>query len=221
MTNIYPAKIISKYYSNNPIAWKILLDHSRMVTQRALKIARYLHSQSESVDSLVKLKLLSAPMLLGILITGGVISLISRKRQLPFIYPILKFFDRPHEIKTFPGKGSFFMVLGSFLSLILFEENIALAAIAIMAVGDSVSTIIGSYIGKYRNFLNPFKHLEGTMLAIILSTIAAFTFVSFEKALLASTVAMIVEALTIQKIDRYLDDNVVIPLVAGLTMTLL
>ncbi len=50
MTNIYPAKIISKYYSNNPIAWKILLDHSRMVTQRALKIARYLHSQSESVD---------------------------------------------------------------------------------------------------------------------------------------------------------------------------
>ena len=168
---------------------------------------------------LIKLKLINAAILLGILIIGGVVSLVSRKRKIPFIYPILRFFDRPIEIKTFPGKGSFYLVLGSFLSLMLFEERIALAAISIMAVGDSVSTLVGLYIGKYRNFINPFKHLEGTVLAIIFSTIAAFTFVSFEKALLAATGGMIFEALTIRKIDRYVDDNVLIPLVAGFIMT--
>lgn len=49
-TDIHPAKIISKYYSSNPVAWKILLDHSRKVTQRALKIAHSLYSQGEPID---------------------------------------------------------------------------------------------------------------------------------------------------------------------------
>ena len=48
--DIDPEKIIRKYYSSNPVAWKILLDHSRLVTRRALKIARHLFSQGESVD---------------------------------------------------------------------------------------------------------------------------------------------------------------------------
>jgi len=47
---VYPAKLISKYYSANPIAWQILLDHSRLVTRKALKIGRYLQAQGEAVD---------------------------------------------------------------------------------------------------------------------------------------------------------------------------
>lgn len=46
----FPAKIISKYYSDNPQAWKILLDHSRLVTRKALKIARHLKDQGTSTD---------------------------------------------------------------------------------------------------------------------------------------------------------------------------
>ena len=44
-----PADIIRKYYADSPIAWQILLEHSRLVTRRALKIARSLQD-SESVD---------------------------------------------------------------------------------------------------------------------------------------------------------------------------
>ena len=46
----YPAQIISKYYSDNPQAWKILLGHSRLVTRKALKIARRLKAQGVSID---------------------------------------------------------------------------------------------------------------------------------------------------------------------------
>lgn len=46
----YPAQIIDQYYSDNPQARKILLDHSRLVTRKALKIARHLKSQGASID---------------------------------------------------------------------------------------------------------------------------------------------------------------------------
>jgi len=47
---IYPAKLIKKYYSKHPQAWQILLDHSRLVTRKALKIGRYLQTQGNLVD---------------------------------------------------------------------------------------------------------------------------------------------------------------------------
>ncbi|MEE4254861.1 MAG: HD domain-containing protein [Desulfuromusa sp.] len=45
-----PIQIINKYYSHNPQAQKILLNHSRQVTGRALKIGRSLQAQGETID---------------------------------------------------------------------------------------------------------------------------------------------------------------------------
>ena len=50
MSRIRPADIIRKHYSDNPQALQILLDHSRLVTRRALKIGRYRQSRGDSVD---------------------------------------------------------------------------------------------------------------------------------------------------------------------------
>ena len=47
---IYPAKLIRQYYSDTPQAWQILLDHSRLVTRKALKIGRFLQAQGNLVD---------------------------------------------------------------------------------------------------------------------------------------------------------------------------
>ena len=47
---ISPANLIDKYYSDAPQAKQILLDHSRLVTRKALKIGRYLQAQGDSVD---------------------------------------------------------------------------------------------------------------------------------------------------------------------------
>lgn len=170
---------------------------------------------------LVKLDLLTLPMLGGILVAGGILSLVCRFVRVPIVHEILHAFERPKELKTFPGKGSFFLVLGSFLALLLFEEPIALAAIAIMAIGDSLTAVVGVYFGQIKSPTNPLKHLEGTALAIMAGTVAAFNFVPFEKAFIGAFVAMLFEALTVSFIDRIIDDNLLIPLVAGAAMTVI
>ncbi len=48
--SINPIKLIHKYYANHPIAEDILMQHSQMVTQKALTIARYLVAKGEKVD---------------------------------------------------------------------------------------------------------------------------------------------------------------------------
>lgn len=47
--SIRPADIIRKYYAKHPLAWQILLEHSRSVTFRALKIARQIQ-KNEPLD---------------------------------------------------------------------------------------------------------------------------------------------------------------------------
>jgi uncharacterized protein len=47
---LHTSQLIEKYYSSNPAAWKILLNHSRLVTKRSLKIARALISRGVHVD---------------------------------------------------------------------------------------------------------------------------------------------------------------------------
>lgn len=169
----------------------------------------------------LKLQLLNEKILFIVLIFGGVLSLAMKRYKIPFLYHILSFFERPADLKHFPGRGSFFLVLGSLLSLLFFERNIALAAIAIMAIGDAITTIIGTYFGRIKNPLNPVKHLEGALVAIIFSTIAASFFVDFEKAFWAATIGMVVESTMLRSISRVIDDNVIIPLVAGAVMTFL
>lgn len=170
---------------------------------------------------LLKYGILNIPIITAVIIVGGLISIISRFIKVPLVYPILRFFERPKEMKLFPGKGAFFFALGTLVVLHLYEINIAMASIVIMAVGDSITTIIGTYFGRLKNPLNQEKHLEGTVLAIFASTIAAFYIVDFHQAFLASTIGMAFESITSRKIDRIIDDNLLIPLVAGAVMTVL
>lgn len=46
---VRPAELIRKYYAAQPVAWEILLNHSRSVTRRALKVAHFLNIK-ETVD---------------------------------------------------------------------------------------------------------------------------------------------------------------------------
>jgi dolichol kinase len=169
---------------------------------------------------LIKLQLINVGVLFGILLLGGTLSILIRFYRIPFIDRALLFFERPEDLKTFPGKGSFFLVLGALLSLQFFSQDIAMAAISIMAVGDAITTVIGTYFGKIKNPLNPDKHLEGTAIAIVVSTLAAFFFVPFPAAFFGSLVGLIFESLTVKFISRVVDDNLIIPLVAGVTMML-
>ena len=168
---------------------------------------------------LIKVGVVTPTVLAVVLVAGTVAIILIRDYRIPGISHALRLFERARDMRFFPGRGAFFFVLGSLLALLLFERQIAIAGIAIMAVGDAVTTVIGIYFGRFKNPFNPEKHLEGTMLAIIISTLAAFTFVDFHLAFFGAVAGIFVESLAIKFIDRVIDDNLLIPLVAGVVMT--
>jgi len=50
MSRLRTADLIRNYYRKNPVAHRLLLEHSRMVTRKALKIARRLLAQKNKID---------------------------------------------------------------------------------------------------------------------------------------------------------------------------
>ncbi len=169
---------------------------------------------------LIYLDVLTAGVLLLAVVVGGLLSLICLFVELPIIEPILLYFERPHHRKRFPGRGSFFMVMGALLAVALFEKEVAMAAIAVMALGDSVTNIFGRYFGEIRLPYNKKKTVDGALLGVAAGTLAAFFFVPFHVALIGSFCAMLVETLDL-KIGIELDDNVLVPVVAGVVMSVL
>lgn len=156
-----------------------------------------------------------------ILLIGVTLSIISKKIKIPFIYWMLKNFDRPHHIKSFPGKGPLFMVLGIFLSLLFFQKNVALASIMILSVGDSLSHIVGRYFGKTKHPLSNVKLLEGSVVGTIAAFLGALIFVNALEAFLASLAAMTFEAVDIKAKKHFADDNLLIPVISGAVISLI
>jgi dolichol kinase len=170
---------------------------------------------------LIELKLMTPNVLTIILLIGLGLSAAYRHHPIPVIHEILQLFERPKDIATFPGRGPIFLILGALLALLLFPIDIAKAAIVILAVGDSVSHIVGRYFGKTRVPFSKNKMLEGTVVSIVFSTLSALLFVDFGMAFLASLITVSVESVYPEKIARYIDDNLVVPLLAGAIMLLL
>ncbi|MBD3270361.1 phosphatase PAP2 family protein [Candidatus Peregrinibacteria bacterium] len=174
-----------------------------------------------TIVALLYLGLLNATLLLFITIIGGLISLSHKYFNFSIVNDILTVFERPKDIKTFPGKGSFFLILGAFFASWFFPKNIALASIIIMAIGDSVSHLFGAYYGKLKFPYVKEKKVEGIMLAILLSTLGAMFFVNFELAFSAAFLSMILEAYLSPKFTKYLDDNLIIPIFGGIIISIL
>lgn len=167
---------------------------------------------------LYQINLLTIKILFVIFLIGLLSSFISLKYKIPIINWFLKNFERETEFKKNPGKGTLLYVAGVLIVLLLFEKNIALAAILILAVGDSVSHVVGKHFGKCR--LKNSKHLEGTAAGIFFASIAASMFIEPKLAFLGSTAAMFFEVIELKIGQMMIDDNLTIPLIAGLTIYL-
>ncbi|HLC50308.1 MAG TPA: hypothetical protein VJI97_02665 [Candidatus Nanoarchaeia archaeon] len=146
---------------------------------------------------------------------GLFISFIIRKKRIPIIWDILKKFERKEELYEFPGKGTIFYFLGVYVSLLLFPKDIALASIMVLAFGDSVSHLFGLHFGKTKTVLSSTKLLEGTIAGFIAGFLGALIFVSPLEAFFASLIAMIAEAIEIKIKTERIDDNLIIPFIAG------
>jgi len=160
-------------------------------------------------------------IILIVLIIGIFVSLLSLKLRIPLISWFLDNFERNEDKRRLPGKGIIFALIGILLVLLLFEKNIALASFAILIFSDSISLLIGKYLGKTKSMLNPDKNIEGTIAGALTGSVFAWFFVAFYLAFAGSLIAGISELLVIKIKDFKIDDNLIMPLAAGITMFLI
>ncbi|MBI4983534.1 hypothetical protein HZC32_02720 [Candidatus Woesearchaeota archaeon] len=158
---------------------------------------------------------------LGIIV-GGLLSILSKRIKVPIFDFLLNHIEREEMRKTFPGRGMIFFLVGVLLVIQLFPKDIALAAIMILACGDSVSHIVGERYGQIQNLFNERskKLFEGTLAGTLAGFVGAIVFVPFSEALVGSFAAMIAEVIEIDLNGKPLDDNLIVPLVAGTAILL-
>jgi|Deesub1362B_J571_1020462.scaffolds.fasta_scaffold00098_45 dolichol kinase len=104
--------------------------------------------------------------------------------------------------------GATWVMLSNFLCIALFKKEIAIMALLFMSVSDSIASMIGKFIGKYKIFD---KTLEGSICFLISSFfITMFFNLSFSLKIFASFLGTLVEITPLP-----LDDNLLVPLVTG------
>jgi phytol kinase len=153
------------------------------------------------------------------LICSVILSQFTKFRKPKLILRFLRLFDKPKDLVKFPGKGAVYYLIGVLIAVLLFEKNITLASITILAVGDPAAFFIGKYYGNKRLVFNKNKVLEGTLAGTFLGTIGASFFVPIPIAFFGAAFGMIAETIEFEIFK--LDDNFFIPFVSGAVMTLL
>ena len=168
---------------------------------------------------LIYLDLLTAFLIGIVILIGLILSFVTRRYRIPVIDWFLQTFERDEDIKQIPGKGVIFMFVGAFIMVFFFPKNVALASMIILALGDSIAPLFGRY-GKIRHPFSKRKFLEGAIVGFIAAFLGAMLFVEANAALFAALAAMIIEGIDLELRINPLDDNVVMPLVAGIVILL-
>jgi len=119
------------------------------------------------------------------------------------------------EIYEFVTSPIFFAI-GIALTLLIFPSPISYASIAIFTLGDVFATLFGKKIGKHAFPYNKGKKIEGTLCGFLFASLGASVFINPLKALVGAALGMIAESL-----PAPVNDNLTIPLVAGLTLLLI
>ena len=157
---------------------------------------------------------------LGVAIIMFCISLLIKKGfRVPIFYALYDHFGRKDEKERLPGKGYVAYLLGSSVAILLFPDPVAYAAIMVLAFGDSISRLLGPY-GAITHPLDNRKFVEGILIGAIVAAFVASIYVPLYKAILGSIVGMFLEAMQLHVLGERVDDNVFIPIIAGIVMVL-
>lgn len=118
---------------------------------------------------------------------------------------------RSHELD---GKltGASYVLIGSFVSVVIFPKEIAILALLFTAIGDTAAALYGRKFGKFKIWN---KTLEGSIVGLIACFIIASFFPQIPNIIKFSGAfaAMFIELLPIK-----IDDNLRIPLFSGIVM---
>ena len=135
--------------------------------------------------------------------------------NVPIISKITLWAANRSELQEF-NTAPIFHALGIALSLLVFPTKIGYAAIAVLTLGDSSASIVGKRFGRTKIPINRGKSVEGSIIGLVFAFLGALLFVDPITALIGAVVGILIEALPLP-----LDDNLLIPLIAGLSMSLL
>ncbi len=116
----------------------------------------------------------------------------------------------------FPYYGAFTFYLGSAITLALFPTEIAILAIAALAMQDSISTLIGIHFGKHKLFYNKNKSVEGTLAGFAAAFLACSLLSNFSTGFVASLIGTLIESLPVR-----IDDNLTIPIGVAVALSLI
>jgi dolichol kinase len=125
---------------------------------------------------------------------------------------------RKAEARTLTGATC--VTLGALLAIVLFSKPIAITVMLFLSISDALASLVGLRFGKVR-FLG--KTLAGSS-AFLVSAGAIALFMLPEAplvALVGALVGTVVEALPLRIKHYKLDDNLTIPLAAGVAMSAL
>ncbi len=122
---------------------------------------------------------------------------------------------RPHEDQG-DFTGATYILIAVCLAVALFSKPIAIAALAFIIVGDSFAAVIGRKFGRHR--FGGRKTIEGSLGCLAGTMIVAMVVpnLSLAVGLIGACVATLTEAFSLK-----IDDNLSVPLVSGLAMTIL
>lgn len=149
-------------------------------------------------------------LVIAILIFVVIIFQIDKKHNVPFFSAILRLCKRQHD-----ERGFIYFFIGIILTLLIFQFNmpVANAAILILLFGDSASTIVGRRWGRNKIPFQNRKTVEGSLAFLFVGLAVALTQVPLLPAFLGGLSGAIAEAYS------PIDDNIPIPLVSALVMS--
>jgi len=135
--------------------------------------------------------------------------------KVPIISKITLWAADRSELQEF-NTAPIFHALGIALSLLIFPTRIGYAAIAVLTLGDSFASIFGKRFGRRKIPFNRGKSIEGSIIGLTVAFLGAWIFVDPITALVGAAAGILIEALPLP-----IDDNLLIPIAAGVSMYLL
>lgn len=112
--------------------------------------------------------------------------------------------------------GATYILISVCFTVALFSKPIAVAALAFIIVGDTLAALVGRKFGRHRWFGH--KSVEGSLACLVGTVMVAFLApeLTLAVSLFGALVAAVVETLSVS-----IDDNISVPIVSGVAMTLL
>jgi len=156
------------------------------------------------------------PALLGlILATFATVAVdllrLTDRRLRGFFLRLFRSVIRPHEEEHLLGSTHY--MIAALLSVVVFDHEIAIAALAYLVLGDAAAAIIGKRFGRPRFWG---KSPQGTIACFVVCLLVGLPLLSSPWLILVGAVA----ATVAEAMPSPLDDNMRVPIFSGIAMQL-